>query len=99
MNKMVNRASLDRVILVRQVVQAFKSFEVIAGESATTKKPEWVIRKTDPLAEGWIGLSDSESWARAECDRMNARAAIAIIIDDIIAKEDAESNRERRAQG
>jgi len=91
MNKMVNQASLDRVVLVRRVVQAFKSFEVIAGESATTEKPEWLIRKTDPLAEGWIGLFDSESWARAECERMNARAAIAIIIDAAIAKATGES--------
>lgn len=92
----LSREQIQQVDLVRRVVRAFKSFEVIAGESATTKKSEWLIRKTDPQAKGWIALFDSESWARAECDRMNARAAIAVIIDDAIAKDGAETDQGKR---
>lgn len=66
--------------VVRRVERAFKSFEVIAG-SATTKEPQWLIRKTDAPGGEWIGLFNSETWARTECDRMNTLTAITAMID------------------
>lgn len=67
-------------VVVRRVERAFKSFEVIAG-SATTKEPQWLIRKTDAPGGEWIGLFNSETWARTECDRMNTLTALTAMID------------------